>query len=93
MAALVIEDNFGFKTLPDHLARRLPAYAHPLFLRIMNALSTTETFKQKKHELMREGFDPADVADALYLRDPHTGAYIPLDRAMHARIADGSLRL
>jgi fatty-acyl-CoA synthase len=42
---------------------------------------------------VRDGFDPADVADPLYLRDPQTGLYRPLDRAVHAAIADGSLRL
>jgi fatty-acyl-CoA synthase len=93
MAGIVIDTNFDFKTLADHLARRLPSYAHPLFLRVMDALDSTETFKQKKHQLVREGFDPACVSDPLYLRDPLTCAYIPLDRATYARILDGSLRL
>jgi fatty-acyl-CoA synthase len=93
MAAIVIDRNFDFRTLSDHLARRLPAYAHPLFLRIMDALDSTETFKHKKQQLAREGFDPADVTDPFYFRDPRTGAFVALDRAMHAAIADGSLRL
>jgi fatty-acyl-CoA synthase len=93
MAAIVIDKNFDFKTLAEHLSRRLPAYAHSLFLRIMDAVDSTETFKQKKHQLVRDGFDPANVADPLYLRDPQTGLYHQLDRAMHASIADGSLRL
>jgi fatty-acyl-CoA synthase len=93
MAAIVIGKNFDFKILGEHLARRLPAYAHPLFLRIMDALDSTETFKQKKQQLMRGGFDPSDVTDPIYLGDPRTGAYVRLDRAMHAAIADGSLRL
>jgi fatty-acyl-CoA synthase len=93
MAAIVIEKNFDFKTLAEHLARRLPSYAQPLFLRIMDALDSTETFKQKKHQLIREGFDPALVSEALLFRDPQTGFYRPLDRDIIARIADGSLRL
>jgi fatty-acyl-CoA synthase len=93
MAALVIDRNFDFKTLSDHLARRLPAYAQPLFLRIMDALDSTGTFKQKKQQLVREGFDPAEVTDPFYFRDPRAGAFVALDRAMHAAIADGSLRL
>jgi fatty-acyl-CoA synthase len=93
MAGIVIDTNFDFRTLADHLARRLPSYAHPLFLRVMDALDSTETFKQKKHQLVGEGFDPAQVSDPLYLRDPQSGAYIPLDRVLHAAITDGSLRL
>jgi fatty-acyl-CoA synthase len=93
MAAIVIDKDFDFKTLAEHLSHRLPAYAHPLFLRIMDALSTTETFKHKKHQLVREGFDPADVTDPLYFKDAQTGLYRPLDHAVHAAVADGSLRL
>jgi fatty-acyl-CoA synthase len=93
MAAIVIDQNFDFKNFADHLSRRLPSYAHPQFLRIMDALDSTETFKQKKQQLLREGVDPAIVTDPLYLRDPQTGAYVPLDRAMYARIIGGSLRL
>ena len=93
MAAIVIDKNFDFKILADHLARRLPSYAHPLFLRVMAALDSTETFKQKKQQLVREGFDPADVIDPLLFKDPQSGLYRLLDRAICGRIADGSLRL
>jgi fatty-acyl-CoA synthase len=47
MAAIVIDQNFNFEMLADHLARRLPPYAHPLFVRISGALDATETFKHK----------------------------------------------
>ena len=42
--------DFDFKAFADHLAARLPAYAHPLFIRISASLDSTETFKQKKHQ-------------------------------------------
>ena len=77
----------------DHLARRLPAYACPVFIRICTTLDTTETFKQKKQELIREGFDPQRVKDQLFFRDPASGAYRPIDAAGYARIVDGSVRL
>jgi fatty-acyl-CoA synthase len=93
MAAIVTDNDFDLKVLADHLSRRLPSYAHPLFLRVLDALDSTETFKQKKHLLVREGFDPKDVTDPLLFRNPRSGLYGPLDRAIYARIADGSLRL
>jgi fatty-acyl-CoA synthase len=93
MAAIVIDDGFNFKTFVDHLASRLPVYAHPLFLRVSPAVDTTETFKQKKQQLIREGFDPALVAEPLYFRDLGSGEYRSLDAARFADIAAGKIRL
>ena len=68
MAAIVIDDGFDLGEFADHLARRLPAYACPVMIRICASLDTTETFKQKKQELVREGFDPHHVTDPLFFR-------------------------
>ena len=69
----------------------LPPYARPLFLRIGKTIETTATFKQKRTELSREGFDPGATTDALYF---DTGeAFVPLDAALFARIATGQMRL
>jgi fatty-acyl-CoA synthase len=92
MAAIVTGEGFDFRDLAGHLARRLPAYAHPLFLRISAELDSTETFKQKKHLLMREGFDPAIAGEPLYFRDPKSGEYHALDAEAFAGIADGAIR-
>ena len=59
MAAIVVDDRFDFEDFARHLARRLPTYAQPVFIRISATLDATETFKQKKQQLVREGFDPA----------------------------------
>jgi fatty-acyl-CoA synthase len=93
MAAIVVADEFDFSAFADHLARRLPDYAHPLFLRISASLDATETFKQRKHQLAREGFDPAVVADPLYVRDAVSGAYRPLRADDHAGIVNGAIRV
>src|SRR6201985_3022490 len=47
MAALVVGDEFDFKTFVEHLSRRLPVYAIPVFVRLCESLDATETFKQK----------------------------------------------
>jgi fatty-acyl-CoA synthase len=93
MVAVVVDDGFDLGALQHHLSSRLPAYACPVAVRICAALDTTETFKQKKHDLMREGFDPRLVKDPLFSRDPGSGAYLPLDAASFAGISDGSIRL
>ena len=92
-AALVVHDHFDLTALFRHLSQRLPAYARPLFIRIRPALDITETFKQKKQSLISEGFDLSAVSDALYFEDAVRGAYVPLDANLHARIADGVLRI
>jgi fatty-acyl-CoA synthase len=92
MAAIVIGEDFSFTAFAAHLARRLPGYAHPLFIRVSAELDSTETFKQKKHLLMREGFDPAVVRDPLYVRDSGDGGYRPLDPEAFASIASGTTR-
>src|SRR5579871_1912761 len=92
MAALVVDDRFGLEVFADCLASWLPPYAHPLFLRIRSALEATETFKMKKHELMREAFDPTQITEPLYYRGI-SGRYFPLDQVSFAQIVSGALRL
>ena len=93
MVAIVTNDDFDLAELRNHLSRRLPAYACPVLVRICVALDSTETFKQKKHELVREGFDPACVRDPLFFFDVSSGFYRPIDADAHARLRNGSLRL
>jgi fatty-acyl-CoA synthase len=93
MAAVVVDEGFDLAQFGDHLSRRLPAYACPVVIRFCTTLDTTETFKQKKQQLVREGFDPRLVADPLFFRDPASGAYRELAGANYARILDGSIRL
>jgi fatty-acyl-CoA synthase len=93
MAALVVDPSFELATLRAHLVERLAVYARPLFLRISAELEITETFKQKKHNLAREGFDPAIVPDRLYVDHPRLQAYVPLDVTLHELIKAGRLRL
>jgi fatty-acyl-CoA synthase len=93
MVAIVTDDRFDLEEFRDHLARRLPAYASPAFVRICAALDSTETFKQKKQDLIRAGFDPQRVTDPLFFRDPKSGAFVPIDAQCYERITEGSIRL
>jgi fatty-acyl-CoA synthase len=93
MAAVVVDDRFDLREFRDHISRRLPAYAHPVFVRICAGLDTTETFKQKKQQLVSEGLDPRLVADPLFFLDAKSAAYLAIDAASYARILDGAIRL
>jgi fatty-acyl-CoA synthase len=92
MAALVVDDGFDLADFARRVEAGLPPFAQPLFLRISPALAVTGTFKPRKVDLQAEGFDPAMARDPLYLRDRAHG-FMPLTLEIHARIADGELRL
>ncbi|XP_023173511.2 long-chain fatty acid transport protein 4 [Drosophila hydei] len=49
-----------------NLAKVLPAYARPQILRLLTKVDLTGTFKLRKVDLQKEGYDPNVVHDALY---------------------------
>jgi fatty-acyl-CoA synthase len=79
--------------LHDHLAARLPEYARPVFLRIREDMDMTATFKQKKIDLAKQGFDPGITSDPIYFNDPTAKAFVRLDAALYNRICAGEVRL
>jgi fatty-acyl-CoA synthase len=93
MAAIVADGPLDFVQLRKHLASQLPAYARPLFLRLRDKIDATATFKHAKHELQRQGYDPAATPDPIYFADPEGQSFVRLDAAFHARIAAGAIRL
>lgn len=93
MAALVTNGPLDLARLHRHLVENLPAYARPRFLRLRPALATTATFKPTKHDLVREGFDPAVIAEPLYVDDATSGTFMPLDHRSYEEICAGGMRL
>jgi fatty-acyl-CoA synthase len=93
MAAIVARDNLNLTALRDHIAQQLPEYARPVFLRIRKDNDVTTTFKQKKINLLKEGFDPSRTSDPIYFNDPQRKAFVRLDPALHEQINSGRVRL
>ncbi len=93
MAALVVGKDFDLAVLRSALVAQLPAYARPVFLRVLGTLEITGTFKLRKQELMQEGYDPARVRDALFIDSAAAGSYLPLDAARFEQLRSGALRL
>ena len=52
-----------------------------------------ETFKRKKQDLVRAGFDPRQVAEPLFYRDARSGDFRALDAARFMAISEGAMRL
>jgi fatty-acyl-CoA synthase len=93
MAALVADDGIDLAALRRHLQAQLPDYARPLFLRVTDTIDATGTFKQKKGELVREGFDPGASDDPIYFNDAAAEAFVRLDPAGYDRLVAGGSRL
>ncbi|MCB1476713.1 MAG: long-chain-acyl-CoA synthetase [Rhodobiaceae bacterium] len=93
MAMIVPDDEMDLDGLAAHIRRQLPEYARPLFLRLSRQIEATGTFKQRKVEMRKQGFDPSYSSDPLYFANPTTGRFEPLDTALYARICSGEFRL
>ena len=94
MAAVVLDPGAAVDgaRLYERVARALPGYAQPAFVRVWQAPDLTGTLKLKKTLLQQQGFDPAATADPIYFRDDARRAYQPLDGDAHARVVSGALR-
>jgi fatty-acyl-CoA synthase len=92
MVTLVTTGGFDLDGFARHAASRLPDYARPVFLRQSTEIDVTGTFKQRRLELQKEGFDPKHIKDALFVRRPGS-TFEPLDDALRARICAGEIRL
>ncbi len=93
MAAITCKGACDLSALHAHLSSNLPDYARPVFLRLQNHLEMTSTFKQKKVDLVREGFNPAITGDPIYFSDPASKGFVRLDDKLYRRIESGDVRL
>ena len=85
-------EDFNLKNLYEHFQHTLPSYAVPKFIRIQKDFDYTATHKIKKVNLKKEGFDPGQVIDPLYVLLPDESAYRLLTRQLYAAILDGKYR-
>ena len=81
MAALVLDEDARFdpKGFYRFASESLPRYAVPLFLRLSQSADITSSFKLRKVELQRAGYDPATIADPLFVRDDARREFVTLD--------------
>ncbi|XP_035667841.1 very long-chain acyl-CoA synthetase-like isoform X1 [Branchiostoma floridae] len=95
MAAIVYHPGHqvNLPALFAHLSSRLPPYARPIFLRLSTNADITSTFKYKKVDLVKEGFDPTIVSDPLYVRENQRKTFVTLDIKAYKRIVEGKAKL
>jgi len=90
MAAVAVNAGFDLAMLQRRLDANLPEHARPLFVRVCDAIETTATFKYKRLQLAREGYDPRLTDDPLYFKESRFGVYVPLTPALYEAIANAS---
>ncbi|XP_053625526.1 long-chain fatty acid transport protein 4-like [Plodia interpunctella] len=95
MCGIVDADGtLDLEQLYRDLTNELPGYARPVFLRVMASVDLTGTFKMKKTDIQKEGFDPTLVKnDKLYYLDTKLGRYVPLGPEEYQKINSGQIRL
>jgi fatty-acyl-CoA synthase len=92
MAAIVAGPGLDVDKLGEHIKAELPTYARPIFLRLQPEMEITGTFKHRKVDLQKEGFDPGTIADQMFFFDDVAGVYVPLDAKLFEKICSGSMR-
>ena len=93
MAALSTNKEIDLVKLYQKLSSSLPAYAQPLIIRIKNEIEVTGTFKHRKVELVKEGYDPKNISEPLYFCDHQSRKYVPLDNDLFGSIDNQEIKL
>jgi fatty-acyl-CoA synthase len=91
MAAVVLHEGkqFDGASLANTVSEGLPAYARPLFVRVVDSLEHTSTFKSKKGDLRDQGYG-SDIADPLYVLEGRDDGYVPYYDEYADEVAAGS---
>ncbi|MCP4761022.1 MAG: long-chain-acyl-CoA synthetase [archaeon] len=94
MLSILIEEDVdvdldGIYTL---LRKNLPKYAIPLFIRILSELSTTVTFKIKKSDMKKVGFNIHETQDTMFVLLPGSSKYTPLTDEIYDKIINKEYR-
>ncbi|OBI41030.1 long-chain-acyl-CoA synthetase [Mycobacterium kyorinense] len=78
MAAVKLRDGAEFdgKALAGTLYKQLPGYALPLFVRVVESMEHTTTFKSRKVDLREQAYGPG-IEDPLYVLAGRDDGYVP----------------
>jgi len=83
--------DFDFEALRVLSRDHLPAYAHPLFIRILPQIEMTGTFKQMKSKYKTEGIDLDKVKDPIYFLN--NGKYERFTRELYNDLITGKMKV
>ncbi|RWS25338.1 Long-chain fatty acid transport protein 1-like protein [Leptotrombidium deliense] len=84
-----VDLNNFFKKLQE----RLPQIAIPVFVRLVNRIDATSTYKLSKSKYQREGFKPSEIKDPVYYLNSKSKTYSLVDDKIFKQIESGEIRL
>ncbi|KAL4715153.1 hypothetical protein ACJJTC_012200 [Scirpophaga incertulas] len=88
-----LDESLDLDRLANDVAKDLPKYARPVFIRKMTSVDMTGTFKMRKVDLQKDGYNPSVVKDKLYYLDPKLEKYVLLGQEEYDKIISGQIRL
>jgi len=91
MAAVKLCDGVEFfdgEALAETAYANLPSYAAPLFVRVVESLETTSTFKSRKVDLRKQAYG-SEVSDPLYVLKGREEGYVPFYPEYPEEVAAG----
>jgi len=74
------------------MSDKLPSYARPIFLRFVQEIDVTGTFKLKKRDLQEEGFNPDMMGEDVYIKDDTMKTYVMITHETYNNIVNGNMR-
>ncbi|MFY9324801.1 MAG: AMP-binding protein, partial [Syntrophomonadaceae bacterium] len=78
--------------LGAYVCEQLPSYARPYFIRLRDTIDATNSFKQVKTQLQKEGFDPSVIKDPLYFLHPEKNVYVELTSELYEQIINHTIK-
>ena len=91
MVAIAPRDGaLNLAAISAHIMEKVPSYARPLFLRQVENMDTTGTFKMKKGDLREQAFHPEKCQSTVYVLKPGASEYTELDQAFYDTIMAGN---
>ncbi|XP_073972287.1 long-chain fatty acid transport protein 1-like isoform X2 [Rhodnius prolixus] len=93
MVAIMDEEKkLDLNRLEEGVKKELSSFARPVFVRVINSIPMTGTFKIQKNKLQNEGYDPKKISDPLYFfKDGKE--YVKLDEALYKKIVNNEIKL
>ena len=96
MTSLVLSCDvkaFDLDGFAAHVLDKLPGYAVPRFIRLKSQLEITGTFKHRKGDLKKEGFDISLIKEPVYAMDLKTRKFVKVTKTVVKNIESGKMTM
>jgi solute carrier family 27 fatty acid transporter 1/4 len=94
MAAILDPERaLDLNVLGSEMSKVLPSYARPLFIRIVNVIDLTGTYKMRKVDYQKEGIEIDKIKDQVFFFEAASQSYVPFTCALHEQLKSGKIRV